>query len=295
MAFSFFKKKQDDFDYEASRICKVCNNVFNGRYCNICSEKVTEPYERSLLNFLDSLLNAFTFLDGKFLKSLKMLIFRPGQLSRNIADGQRVPYMKMVSLFFVANFFYFLFPVFDSYNSSLYTQLNLLGDHSIAATASVKQKLESDKIEMKDFQRAYQNQSTNLSKLLIILLVFAFTFFLAVVNYSKQNYFFDHLLFSLEFHSFLLLVNSVLLPNLFLYTIKIGNSFGLDWSILLTNNFFAFVTLPMIAYFLFRGQRLFYSQKWYWNIPKIILLGFLLQASVELYRRMLFYLTIWFI
>jgi hypothetical protein len=273
----------------------VCSNTFHGRYCNVCGEKVTEPYERSFLNFLDSLLNAFTFLDGKFIKSLTLLITRPGQLSRNIADGLRVPYMKMVSLFFVANFFYFLFPVFDSYNSSLYTQLNSLGNHSIEAKAIVKEKLEKDKIDIKDFQRDYQSQSTNLSKLLIVLLVFAFTFFLMVVNYNKRIYFFDHLLFSLEFNSFMLIINSVLLPNLFVLIIKLGKTVGMDWDVLLTDNFFSIISVITIAYFLLRGQLLFYKQKWFWAIPKIILLAYLLQLSVDLYRMMLFYVTMWFL
>jgi Protein of unknown function (DUF3667) len=295
MSFSILKKKRDDFDYEASRICKVCNNMFKGRYCNICGEKVTEPYERSIIHFLDNLLNAFTFLDGKFLRSLKLLIFRPGQLSRDIADGKRVPYMKMVSLFFVANFFYFLFPVFDSYNSSLYTQLNSLGSHSVRAKEIVRKKLEKDKIDIKNFQKEYQNQSTNLSKLLIVLLVFAFTIVLMAINYSKQNFFFDHLLFSLEFYSFNLIFNSVLLPNLFSIIIKMGGGFDKDFSVLLTDDFFTAITVLTLAYFLLRAQHLFYNQKWYGVIPKTFLILYLLRWSIYLYRMMLFYVTMWFL
>ena len=292
MPVHFFKKKPDVFDYDATRVCEVCSNVFKGRYCHICGEKVTEPYERSVLNFFDNLLNAFTFLDGKFLRSLKLLITRPGQLSRNIADGQRVPYMKMVSLFFVANFFYFLFPVFDSYNSSLYTQMNLQG-HSENAREMVKEKLEREKLDMKDFQRDYETQSTNLSKLLIVLLVFAFTGFLVVINYRKDNYFFDHLLFSFEFFSFLLLINSVLLPNIFRQVIRLGKAGGMDWSVLLSDQFFSMITALTLIYFLVRGQLLFYRLKWFWAIPKAIALIYLLWQSVDLYRMLLFYLTMW--
>lgn len=293
MPFSFFKKKPDTFDYEESRICRCCNNMFKGRYCNICGEKVIEPSERTFLTFLDNLLNAFTFLDGKFIKSLKLLVTRPGQLSRNIADGKRVPYMKMVSLFFVANFFYFLFPVFDSYNSSLSTQLNYLGSHSIRAKEIVSEKIEKEAITMKDFQKDYTTQSTNLSKLLIILLVFAFTGALQIVNYSKKIFFFDHLLFSLEFYSFQLLLSAVLLAHLLRGLIRIGTALDLDWSILLSDNIFGMLSISLLSYFLIRGLYLFYGQKWYWIIPKTMFLLILLQVSVELYRRMLFYLTIW--
>lgn len=293
MAISFFKKKPDNFDYEESRICRCCNHVFKGRYCNICGEKVIESNERTFLTFLDNLLNAFTFLDGKFLKSFTLLLTSPGQLSRNIADGLRVPYMKMVSLFFVANFFYFLFPVYDSYNSSLNTQLNYLGSHSIRAKEIVSARIEKEAITIQDFQKDYSNQSTNLSKLLIILLVFAFTGALMIVNYSKKVFFFDHLLFSLEFYSFQLLLSAVLLANLLRALIHLGDVWGLDWTILLSDNFFGVLSIFLLGYFLIRGLYLFYGQKWYWIIPKTIVLLILLQMSVELYRRMLFYLTIW--
>jgi hypothetical protein len=293
MKLSWLKQKPDTFDYEAMQTCRVCDHVFKGRYCNVCGEKVVESNEKSLIHFLDSLLNAFTFLDGKFLKSFKLLLFQPGQLSRNIADGKRVPYMKMVSLFFVANFFYFLFPVFDSYNSSLYTQLNSLGNHSVKAKEIVKQKIEKEAISIQDFQRDYSNQSTNLSKLLIILLVFAFTASLLIINYSKKTFFFDHLLFSLEFYSFQLLLNSVILANLFRGLINFGSLWNFDWSFLTSDDFFSVLVVITMCYFLIKGQRTFYGQKWYWIIPKTIILIFLLQESVHLYRRMLFYITMW--
>lgn len=294
MNFNPFKRKPLEFDYEETRDCKVCSHVFTGRYCNRCGEKVTEPYERSFQNFLGNLLNAFTFLDGKFLKSLGLLLSRPGQLSRNIADGQRVPYMKMVSLFFVANFFYFLFPVFDSYNSSLYSQMNLMR-HSEKATATVNEKIAKEKLDMRDFKRDYENQSTNLSKLLIVVLVFVFAGFLMIINYSKQVYFFDHLLFSLEFYSFSLIVNSIVLPNLFYQVIKLARVAHLDWSLLLDNMLFYLITVIGLAYFLIRGQYNFYKAKWYWIIPKTAILILLLTVSIDLYRMVLFYVTVWLV
>ena len=33
------------FDFEVTRVCKACRNIFHGRYCNHCGEKVTEPGE----------------------------------------------------------------------------------------------------------------------------------------------------------------------------------------------------------------------------------------------------------
>jgi uncharacterized membrane protein len=293
MATSFFKKKPDTFDYEESRICRCCNHVFKGRYCNICGEKVIEPSERTFLTFLDNLLNAFTFLDGKFIKSLKLLVTRPGQLSRNIADGLRVPYMKMVSLFFVANFFYFLFPFFDSFNSSLYSQTTLMGQHSVKAKSIVDEEIAKRQISFEEFEEKYLAQSTNLSKLLLVTLVLAMTIAYMIINHSKQNYFFDHLLVSLEFYSFHLLVNMLMLPAIMLIVIKLASWIGWDWTGILTDRVFSLPVYGLILYFLFRGQRIFYNQKWYWAIPKALLLFYLMTETVQLYRKMLFYITVW--
>jgi len=265
--------------------------MFKGRYCNLCGERVIDPYERSLLNFLDSLLNAFTFLDGKFLKSLKLLVTRPGQLSRNIADGQRVPYMKMVSLFFVANFFYFILPTFDSFNSTLYTQMNSLGAHSARATEIVKQHIAEKGISLEQFQDLYQASSTNWSKLLLIILVIAFALCLSVINYSKKNFFFDHLLLALEFYSFHLLFNLGFIAVFILILIKLVEGLGWDWSPLISDRYFTWIVLALVMYFLVRAHLIFYKQKWFWVIPKAIVLIVLMDQSVYLYRKMLFYIT----
>lgn len=200
--------------------------------------------------------------------------------------------MNLISLFFVANFFYFLFPVFDSYNSSLYTQLNLSNYHSESAQQVVERKIKSLNTTFQDFEVKYNSQSTDFSKMLIIVLVLAFSGVLAIVNYSKQQFFFNHLLFSLEFYSFQLLFISVFLANFFRIIIAIALSFGLDWELILSDNVFSIINVFILIYFLVRGQIEFYSQKWYWSLSKSIVLIFLLQGTVMLYRIMLFYLTI---
>lgn len=289
----FFRKRPDLINYDQPRICKSCLKEFQGRFCPFCGEKVIEPGERSLLSFFRNLLDAFTFLDSKFLKSLKLLILYPGELSRNIAEGRRVPYMKMISLFFLSSFLYFLFPVFDSYNSSLYTQLNSLGKHSEYAQVKVDKILQAEKISISEFERTYRAQSTNLSKLLLIFLVLAFAGILFFINYSRSHLFFDHLLFSLEFYSYQLLVNAVIIANIFQLFVRLGEKAGANLNFILTDPFFSVVSIASIGYFLVRGQRLFYKQHWGWIGIKTISLIILMQVTVETYRRFLFYISVW--
>lgn len=284
------RKKADHFDFEVLRECKCCGTTFQGRFCNRCGEKVTEPYERSILHFLNSLLNAFTFFDGKFVRSLKVLITHPGRLSRNLADGNRVPYMKMVSFFFVANFLYFLFPLWDSFNSSLYTQTHLLS-HREQAERMVNERLEKERLSLEEFTKEYEAQSTNLSKLLLVLVVVMFAIVLAVINFSRKAYFFDHLLFSLEFFTFHILLNLLLITYLLYFIIKAAAWIGLHWQMLLGDNYFTLITYVTIAYFLIRGQINFYGQKWYWAALRTTVLILSLLEIAALFRWMLFHVT----
>ena len=95
------------------------------------------PSEKSLRAFFGHLFHEITTLDGKFLKTLVLMLRKPGEVSHQYMNGRRVPYYKPVSMFFVANLLYFLFPAFNSLNSSLYVQMNQL-PHSELVTRMVK-------------------------------------------------------------------------------------------------------------------------------------------------------------
>lgn len=201
--------------------------------------------------------------------------------------------MKMVSLFFVANFFYFLLTLTDSFNSTLSTQLTLMGKHSIKAKEIVDEEIAKRQISLEEFRDKYQPQSTNLSKLLLITLVLAMTVTHMVINYSKKNYFFDHLLSSLEFYSFHLLINLLFLPAIVLALVATAAIFGLNWNNLISDKFFSIPVYSLVLYFMVRTQIIFYGQKWYWAIPKALILFYLFLGSIHLYRIMLFYITVW--
>ena len=108
-------------------ICKSCGNEFRGLYCNVCGEKVIEPTDRSFRVFLSHILIATTIVDNKFVKSLALTVKRPG---REYVDGRRVKYLRPLQMFFILNLIYFLFPILQMFNSSLYTQLYVLQERS---------------------------------------------------------------------------------------------------------------------------------------------------------------------
>jgi hypothetical protein len=88
--------------------CVNCGAGLLGRFCHACGEKQLGPRDRSLLHYFGGLIEAVLNLEGKLLKTVLTLVRRPGQLTADYWQGRRVPYMKPLPLFLLANVLYFL-------------------------------------------------------------------------------------------------------------------------------------------------------------------------------------------
>ncbi len=85
--------------------CQNCGTPTPGNYCPECGQHA--HVNRSVGHVLHELVHGVLHLDGKFWRTLPMLIFRPGRLTRDYIDGKRARY--------VAPFGIFLFTIFAVY------------------------------------------------------------------------------------------------------------------------------------------------------------------------------------
>jgi hypothetical protein len=166
--------------------CKTCGHAFAGRYCNQCGEKVIEPRDLSVRHYLEDIFNAFTSLDGKVWRTIRLVAQVPGGLSRAYMEGRRSPYLKPVSIFFLANVIYFLLPFFETFNSRLETQLSGR-PHSRIANRLVDDYIWEKNITMPVFRERYEARSTENAKLLLIVLVFLISVPLGVGKYRQAT------------------------------------------------------------------------------------------------------------
>lgn len=287
-----FLRKPDTFDYSKERVCLTCNHHFAGKYCARCGEKVIEPYDRSFRNFFDSVFNAFTFIDGKFVRSFKKMLLHPGRMSSDIAVGIRQPYMKLVPFFFVANFIYFLLPIFETFNTTLTAQMNYMKYQEYAQKV-VNQHLAQNNLTLEEFMPVYNAASTNLSKLLLVLLAILFFPFTVVVNYSRKNYLSDHFYFSMEYTSYLIFVPTILFSFILMLVVGAGTILQIDLKYLLSDKYIAPGVLVLIFYFLIIGIRNFYQFPWWRVALNAIILTLSMIIVIEVYRFILFMVTMW--
>ena len=87
--------------------CLNCNAQVMGRYCHICGQENVEPKE-SVWHLVSHFFQDITHFDGKFFSSLKLLIFKPGFLSREYMVGRRASYLNPVRMYVFASALFFL-------------------------------------------------------------------------------------------------------------------------------------------------------------------------------------------
>jgi hypothetical protein len=276
----------------ASHVCKSCGNTFEGFYCNLCGEKILEQKDRSFNAFLKSVVAAITFADNKFIRTLWLMIARPGFVSKEFAEGRTVNYQKPLQVFFVLNLIYFLFPLVQLFNTSLRTQM-YLRTHSALVRTMVRSKVGNDALRLEGYTLMYNQKSTSLAKMLIIVFVILASVPMMII-YRKRNLFFgDHLSLSVELTSFNLALNAIFLSLVLMLTSKILHMTHTGWEKYLDDSTLTIIFVLTNSYFLFRAGRIFYNQKNWVLILKVAfgLLGLFL--SLELYRLTLFLITYW--
>ncbi len=282
------------FDPEMNRTCVSCGNTFKGRYCNECGERVLLEGEESLKVFFGEILNAFTFLDGKFFRTLKLTITNPGRFTFEYSRGLRVPFMKPVSLFFVANFIFYLFPFLTANTLSTPLQYQHMSNfYGANVPQIIEEKLERTSMTREQLEKAYNTESLGLSKLLIIVLVFLLAVLFSIVNYKRSVYFANHLYFAFEYMTFFLFVNMI-----FLSIFMTGLLYALHWldavsGQVINDSIFTWIFGLTTAFFLIHGIHTCYGQRWIVSIAKALLIIVLMPFVFTIYKSMLFYLTMW--
>ncbi|MBL0744370.1 DUF3667 domain-containing protein [Chryseolinea lacunae] len=271
-------------------ICKNCGHTFKGIYCNLCGEKVIEPKDRKLNSILTTVLISTTFVDNKFLKSLRLTLSNPGFLAREYVDGRRVRYMRPLQMFFILNLVYFLFPVLQMFNASLYTQLNVL-PHSNLARKMVHHKVVEQGLSMQGFELIYNQETTNLAKLLVVIFVVLASVPLSLIFRKKNRFYTDHVALAVELTSFNMALNAIGLSLIFLVFSKLFHWGHFTWGTYLNDITLTLIFIATNVYFIFRAAKTFYNQKGKRLVIKAMLGVVGLFLALEAYRFVLFIVT----
>ena len=115
--------------------CLNCGSALTGAYCSRCGQPA--HLHRSLLHLSEEFVHGVLHFDAKGVRTIPLLLFRPGLLTRCYIDGQRTRYVSPMALFLFCIFLaYFVFSLISEEHGSL---VNVKFETPAAAKAEVQQ------------------------------------------------------------------------------------------------------------------------------------------------------------
>lgn len=272
--------------------CATCRVNVNTLHCPGCGEKTLEAKDVTFMGLMSQVFQSLTSVDSRLLRSLQVLMSRPGVITNAYVIGPRKPYIGPFQLFLIVNVLFFAvqsfsgWPVFStSLHSHMYDQ-----DWSEFARTLVAHRLQAEHMALATYAPVFDHAVDVNAKSLVILLVLPFTLLLIPLFAGSGRPFVTHLVFALHLLAFLLLCSCVLL--LFTALISALGGAGLrvpfvDWGLFV-------VLIVVIAAYLYVATAVVYEAKGLVRALKVALLAVVIAAAVPGYRFLIFLVTLYF-
>ena len=87
--------------------CLNCGAPLAGHFCAECGQRAMPPHP-TVRQLVGDALAEFSGWDGKFAATIRMLLAKPGELTRQWLEGRRVHYISPLRLYLTASVLYFL-------------------------------------------------------------------------------------------------------------------------------------------------------------------------------------------
>jgi hypothetical protein len=274
---------------EAGAACPNCGDKFSGRFCSNCGERRIAGEDYSLRRFLGEAFNILTSFESNFFRSFATLITRPGKLTAEYFRGRRKSYLKPLQLFVFCNVIFFFahsYIGFNSLTTPLYVHLNMLS-HSRLARHMVDSELRARNMTYDEYRPRFDAAIEGQAKTLVIVMVPLYALALQLFYWRTRRYYVEHLVFSLHFFAFLLLLIAAMHAALFVA----WRFLGLRLLMLQSDNFVTLSMLSICGAYLFFALRRAYRQGKTLTILKCLALCLSIIVVIQLYRFILFFTT----
>jgi len=271
--------------------CPACGTARITAYCSKCGEEPLRPRDLSSRDIATQIFKTFTNIDGRLLRSFRLLLLRPGALTLAHVQGDRRAYLGPLQLFLIANALFFGMQTLthtNIFSSSLASHLHQQ-DWSPLANRLVAQELQSKHMTLANYAPLFDQAVKLNAKALIILMALAFTPFLAILFHARHRPIGFHLVFSLHLYVFVLMLFCLSLAVVEVDLLAGGR--GLDSALLDTLLSLFNVTVCTIYLFLMLGT--VHDVRPIMRVPAAILLAFIIASLVLGYRFTIFLVTLY--
>ncbi len=275
-----------------SRKCQNCGHEGSESFCSKCGQSFAD-INKPLKTVISEILDVFDF-DHRIFHSIVPFLFKPGFLAREYLLGRRRKYISPFRLYFLLSLVFFFLAqttskkvaeeqdtnwinITDDANEVISANdslaIELLKNDSIFAPkndsintaktirrAKINKRLRGSAVDALSNKDVFvQNFYQSISYILFLLMPI-FALLLKLLYIRRRVYYIEHLIFSINMHSFVLLILTVII----LLSLIIGENDGYVLLLLLT-----------IPIYFAAGMKQFYQQPYWKIIIKEIILMFL--------------------
>ena len=271
--------------------CVSCGQMHEGLYCPACGEKRLEERDLSWRHFWSHAFEAFFHADGRIFRSLRTLIFMPGELTAAYMSGRRKPLLAPLSLFLVVNLIYFLVAPLAHWDTMVTPLKSHLTEQLYSAWVKplVQHQLQARNESFDAYAAKFDYNVGVEAHALAIALVVLFFVPTAALLYRRRPRLLDHSVFSLHFCAFLLLwtFSTQIMTNLVMWVIS-KNTRGTytDMDVPLS-----LVTLAGAAFYLWWAIRRLYGGSRLRLTAEALTLTLTLVPVLHAYRLILFFVA----
>lgn len=194
--------------------CLNCGEALVGKFCHHCGQEDL-PLHPSLRQLASELLGEFFSFDSRLLRTLRPLLTRPGELTREYLAGRRIRFVSPLKTYLIAALIFFgLLALLPKTGVSVYRGSKPValpegeGTHVVFTLPEhypfLDRQLQAASAKAKANPQAFTDAViTNLPRLFFLLLpAFALLLYLF---YRQGWHYLDHLVFALHYHAFVFL------------------------------------------------------------------------------------------
>jgi hypothetical protein len=188
----------------APAACPSCGAQAAGRYCSVCGERFLSEADFNFRHFLvHHLPHEMMHWDGKLGRTLRQLVFAPGEMAAQYVRGRRQPYLNPLRLYLVVFVVQAFLSGIGTPTLTLSESVQRYDSTGLAAKLLAKQ-INSDAGKLTHAHFAtYAHWSSEAGTLLVFLLIAWAQ--LAIMRKYHRRYL-EHLMLSLNVATFILLV-----------------------------------------------------------------------------------------
>jgi hypothetical protein len=271
--------------------CPTCAVPIATPFCAVCGEPSTRTRRLGLGDLGGQAFKAVTNIDGALLRSLRLLVTRPGKLTVAYLEGSRKPYLGPLQLFLVAN------AAFFAVQSMLRTSIlaSPLSSHmaeqdwSPIARALTHARVAAKKTTLEAFRPLFDQAAVLNAKTLIILMVLALSALLPIAFLRARRPFAAHVIFALHFYAFVLLLFCLSLGLAEIQLLMGGDGLASPW----VDRVLSVFNLAAIAAWLYVAVGAVYGARGVFRIASVAALTVTVAALVLGYRFAIFLITLY--